>query len=155
MEKIKKALKSVKDFATGLLNLASFTEWKEKVDIDIQTQADNFNTTKELMNKLSENLSANATAMDNLSQKITNFGEEITKIKDGLQIELFGSLQALHARLVEQHYATKAQKNEAKLYYDQIHKLGKDGWSHDYYEEIMKMPESREEYWKRISENKP
>lgn len=79
---------------------------------------------------------------------------EINKIKDGLQIELFGSLQALHARLFEQHYATQSQKREAELYYNQIHNLGKDGWSFQYYNEILHMPESREEYWKQLNETK-
>ena len=79
---------------------------------------------------------------------------EIAKIKDGLQIELFGSLQALHTRLMDQHYATIDQKREAELYYTQIHNLGKDGWSQKYYDEIIIMPESREEYWKQLSENK-
>ena len=73
---------------------------------------------------------------------------KIIGIKDGLQIELFGSLQALHTKLIEQHYATAQQKTEAKLYYTQIHNLGKDGWSEQYYQEIMELPESREEYWR-------
>lgn len=92
--------------------------------------------------------------MNNISGRMNTLEGEIAKIKDGLQIELFGSLQALHTRLMEQHYATVEQKREAELYYTQIHNLGKDGWSQRYYDEIIIMPESREEYWKQLSENK-
>lgn len=92
--------------------------------------------------------------MNNISGRMNALEGEIAKIKDGLQIELFGSLQALHTRLMEQHYATVEQKREAELYYTQIHNLGKDGWSQKYYDEIIIMPESREEYWKQLSENK-
>lgn len=92
--------------------------------------------------------------MNNVSGRMNALEGEIAKIKDGLQIELFGSLQALHTRLMEQHYATVEQKREAELYYTQIHNLGKDGWSQKYYDEIITMPESREEYWKQLSENK-
>ena len=92
--------------------------------------------------------------MNNISGRMNTLEGEIAKIKDGLQIELFGSLQALHTRLMDQHYATIDQKREAELYYTQIHNLGKDGWSQKYYDEIIIMPESREEYWKQLSENK-
>jgi hypothetical protein len=39
---------------------------------------------------------------------------------------------------------------EAKLYYEQIHILGKDGWSKKYYDEIISLPESKEEYYKSL-----
>ena len=86
------------------------------------------------------------------TKAITNLNGEINKIKDGLQIALFGSLQALHHRLKEQHFATTEQKREAELFYTQIHNLGKDGWSELYYQEIIRMPESREDYWKTLSQ---
>ena len=104
------------------------------------------------MTEISKGLTANAAATTTLTGQITLLDGEIAKIKDGLQIELFGSLQVLHARLMEQHYATIEQKREAYLYYTQIHNLGKDGWSERYYQEIIKMPESREEYWKQLSD---
>lgn len=66
-------------------------------------------------------------------------------------MELFGSLQALHQRLTNQRYATPEQKHEAQLYYEQIHKLGKDGWSQKYIDDIVEMPESKQEYWKSLN----
>jgi hypothetical protein len=41
------------------------------------------------------------------------------------------------------------------LYYTQIHNLGKDGWSQRYYDEIIAMPESREDYWKTLTQQPP
>ena len=104
------------------------------------------------MTEISKGLAANTTATTNLTGKITLLDGEIAKIKDGLQLELFGSLQILHERLKEQKFATSDQKREAELFYTKIHALGKDGWSKRYYEEIIAMPESREEYWKTLNQ---
>ena len=107
------------------------------------------------MAEIDKSMKQNASATTALTSQITTLNGEIAKIKDGLQMELFGSLQALHIRLKEQHYATLDQKREAHLYYTQIHNLGKDGWSQRYYDEIIAMPESREEYWKTLTQQPP
>lgn len=88
-----------------------------------------------------------------LSQRLDTFSNDIVKVKEGLQIELFGTLRDLHDKLQSQRYATHEQKIEAKQVYDQIHNLGQDGWSQKYYDEIMAMPESREEYWQSLNRN--
>ena len=103
------------------------------------------------MKGITKGLTDNTTATNNLGTKIGSLEGEINKIKDGLQLELFGSLQTLHARLEKQRFATPEQKREAELFYTKIHDLGKDGWSLKYYKEIMEMPESREEYWKTVN----
>ena len=143
--KVKSTLQKLKDLFTGLFNLASYTEKQEAVDATLANVATQ-------MSKIATNLAENTAATTKLSENIDGLDKEINKIKDALQIELFGSLQALHARLKEQHFATVEQKREAHLYYTQIHNLGKDGWSELYYKEIIEMPESREEYWKRLNE---
>ena len=147
MEKLKNGCKKIGDFFTSLFNLASYTEQQKTVN-------DNLKNIATELGKVSKGLQENTTAMNNISGRMNTLEGEIAKIKDGLQIELFGSLQALHTRLMDQHYATIDQKREAELYYTQIHNLGKDGWSQRYYDEIIIMPESREEYWKQLSENK-
>ena len=143
--KVKYTLQKLKDLFTGLFNLASYTEKQEAVDATLANVATQ-------MSKIATNLTENTAATTKLSETIDGLDKEINKIKDALQIELFGSLQALHVRLKEQHFATIEQKREAHLYYTQIHNLGKDGWSELYYKEIIEMPESREEYWKRLNE---
>lgn len=145
-EKTKNLFKKIGEFFTSLFNLASYTEHQNAVNKSLTTIA-------EEMKKVSSGLAKNTTATNDLSNKITTLDGEIAKIKDGLQIELFGSLQALHTRLLDQHFATIEQKREAELYYTQIHNLGKDGWSEKYYKEIICMPESREEYWKQLKDN--
>lgn len=91
---------------------------------------------------------------EQLSQRLDTFSNDMLKVKEGLQIELFGTLRDLHDKLVNQKFATYEQKVEARQIYDQIHNLGQDGWSQKYYDEIMAMPESREEYWASLNNGK-
>lgn len=95
--------------------------------------------------------------MNNVKEKIENYKAdldsihaEIEKVKEGLQIELFGSLQALHTRLTERGWASIEEKQDAKRYYEQIHKLGKDGWSERYYTEILALADDRNSYYKNL-----
>lgn len=144
MEIALKFLKKIGDFFTGLFNVASYNEQQTKVN-------NSLNSIAEQMKNINTSLNNNTAATNSLTTKIGLLEGDIAKIKDGLQIELFGSLQLLHTRLVDQHFATVEEKREAELYYTQIHNLGKDGWSEKYYKEIIAMPESREEYWKSIN----
>lgn len=144
MEIVLKFIKKIGDFFTGLFNVASYNDQQDKVNKAL-------NNIAEEMKNVTSGLKNNTTATNGLTSRIGTLEQEISKIKDGLQIELFGSLQALHTKLMDQHFATVEQKREAELYYTQIHNLGKDGWSEKYYKEIIEMPESREEYWKTIN----
>lgn len=137
-EKFKEFLRKLGGFFTGIASVASYGEQTTEV-----------NNALKAINKQMSDISA---GLKENTKAITNLNGEINKIKDGLQIELFGSLQALHHRLKEQHFATTEQKREAELFYTQIHNLGKDGWSELYYQEIIRMPESREDYWKTLSQ---
>lgn len=137
-EKFKEFLRKLGGFFTGIANVASYGEQTTEV-----------NNALKAINKQMTEIS---TGLKDNTKAITNLNGEINKIKDGLQIELFGSLQALHQRLKEQHFATPEQKREAELFYTQIHNLGKDGWSELYYKEIITMPESREDYWKTLNQ---
>lgn len=143
---IKNVIKKIGDFFTGLFNVVSYNEQTKKVN-------DSLEKVTQQMGNIAEGLKSNTSATNTLSNKISGLEKEITKIKDGLQIELFGSLQALYARLKDQKFATPDQKREAELFYTQIHNLGKDGWSEYYYTEIIKMPESREDYWQSVNEH--
>lgn len=105
------------------------------------------------MNQISSSLDSNKQDLKDLSHKMDDFDKELVKIKDGLQMELFSSLQLLHQRLKVQRYATVEEKMEAKRYYDQIHNLGKDGWSQKYYDEIIALPESKADYYKNLNSN--
>lgn len=163
-EKFIQKVKGIGNFFTGISNLASYPDVQKQIeDVETKTQgqindfhksvSDTFSNVASQMTNIQLSLEANKEAMNGLSLKMDNFNGELTKIKEGLQMELFSSLQALHARLKDQRFATIEDKMEAKRYYDQIHNLGKDGWSQRYYDEIIQMPESREDYWKSLNGN--
>lgn len=86
--------------------------------------------------------------LNKTSEKMDGLSEELTKVKDGLQLELFRSLQQLYERYSERGWAAPEEKLDAKQFYDEIHILGKDGWSKKYYDEIIALPESKEQYYK-------
>lgn len=68
---------------------------------------------------------------------------ELSKVESGLQKELFQSLREYHTKFTHRGWASFEEKQEAKLYYDEIHALNKDGWSDKYIEEILALPESK------------
>ena len=88
------------------------------------------------------------TKVEESADKLGKLEGELTKVKDGLQIELFGSLQQLHEKYTIRGWATAPEKLDAKRFYDQIHNLGQDGWSQQHYDEIIALPESKEQYYK-------
>lgn len=145
MEKAKNFLRDVGKFFTSLFNLTSYTENQGRVD---QTLIKISNS----LTSINGSITNINSALQTQSERMTAFNTELTKVKDGLQMELFASLQNLHSYLVEgKKYATPEDKAEATRFYDQIHNLGKDGWSRRYYEEIMELPESKEEYYKQLN----
>ena len=84
--------------------------------------------------------------LDN-SRKIEGISTQVDVVKSGLQIELFESLQQFYERTKRRRWASPEEKLDAKRYYDQIHALGKDGWSEKYYQSIISLPESKEELY--------
>ena len=140
---IKKGLQNLAKFFGGLFNLASYPDLQKQVSSSLTAFSAQ-------MKAIETSLNANKEETAKLSKKMDDFNLELTKVKDGLQMELFSSLQVLHTKLINQLYASKEDKMEAKLYYEQIHILGKDGWSKKYYDEIINLPESKEEYYKSL-----
>ena len=87
--------------------------------------------------------------LEEVSASQTSVKNDMEKVKSGLQKELFQSLQQLHERLyINKKWATPAEKAEAKLYYDEIHNMGQDGWSDKYFNEIIGLPESERDLYK-------
>ena len=87
-------IKKIGDFFTGLFNVASYNEQQTKVNKTLTSIASE-------MKNITTSLNNNTAATNGLTTKINTLEGEITKIKDGLQIELFGSLQVLHAKLMD------------------------------------------------------
>ena len=94
MDLFLKFIKKIGDFFTGLFNVASYNEQQTKVNNTLNNIANE-------MKNITTSLNNNTAATNGLTTKINTLEGEITKIKDGLQIELFGSLQVLHAKLMD------------------------------------------------------
>ena len=142
MEKIRKFLKSIAQFFSSLFSLTSYVETQKKVD-------DSLLEINKNLKSISENMATMGTHLADTSAKLDSLDEELTKVKDGLQIELFGSLQQLHEKYTTRGWATAPEKLDAQRFYVQIHNLGQDGWSEQHYKEIIALPESKEQYYKQ------
>lgn len=142
MEKIRKFLKSIAQFFSSLFSLTSYVETQKKVDDSLLKINENLST-------ISTNMTKMGTQLADTSAKLDSLDEELTKVKDGLQIELFGSLQQLHEKYTTRGWATAPEKLDAQRFYVQIHNLGQDGWSEQHYKEIIALPESKEQYYKQ------
>ena len=114
---------------------------------EITAYADNQKKTNEALDNISKELSNLKMGQETSILKIDSLSAQIETVKQGLHLELFESLQNLHERLIVKRWASHEEKADAKRYYDEIHRLGKDGWSEKYYKEIVELPESREELY--------
>lgn len=135
MEKIREIFHKIAQFFTSLFEITAY--------------ADNQKATNDALERIDAHLKALQDGQNIQMGKMDAVTKEIGVMKEGLQVELFESLQQLHDRLHTKRWASLEEKQDAKRYYDQIHNLGKDGWSERYYKEILDLPESREELYSR------
>lgn len=135
MEKVREIFHKIAQFFTSLFEITAY--------------ADNQKATNDALERIDANLKALQNGQNIQMGKMDAVTKEIGIMKEGLQVELFESLQQLHDRLQNKRWASLEEKQDAKRYYDQIHNLGKDGWSERYYKEILELPESREELYSR------
>ena len=135
MEKVREIFHKIAQFFTSLFEITAY--------------ADNQKATNDALDRIDANLKALQNGQNIQMGKMDAVTKEIGIMKEGLQVELFESLQQLHDRLQNKRWASLEEKQDAKRYYDQIHNLGKDGWSERYYKEILDLPESREELYSR------
>lgn len=135
MEKVREIFHKIAQFFTSLFEITAYT--------------DNQKATNDALERIDAHLKALQDGQNIQMGKMDAVTKEIGVMKEGLQVELFESLQQLHDRLQIKRWASLEEKQDAKRYYDQIHNLGKDGWSERYYKEILELPESREELYSR------
>ena len=147
-------LEKIKDFFRGLANLfknmSDIVEYSEtqkqtnKAISDINVSIEKVNSNMEKMSK----------KLDGVVEQTTHLENDMKKVKSGLQKELFQSLQLLREKYVDRGWATGVEKNEAKIYYDEIHNMGEDGWSDGYIRDIYELPESEKEMLIRASQKR-
>lgn len=115
MEKIRQLFHNIAQFFTSLFEITAYAENQKK--------------TNETLSKISEKLEAlhagqvcYAGKLDDLRTETSNQMKEIKSevgvLKEGLQVELFESLQQLHDRLQAKRWASVEEKQDAKRYYD-------------------------------------
>lgn len=92
-------------------SIGSYAESKRDLDSSLVKIFDKLSDISADMGNVKEKIEAYKTDLDSIHG-------EIEKVKEGLQIELFGSLQTLHARLMERGWASMEEKQDAKRYYD-------------------------------------
>ena len=131
-------------FFTSLFEITAYTENQQKTNEALA------NISKELNNLQKTQDELHRGQLEYLN-KIDGLTTQVEILKEGLQVELFESLQNLHERLMIKRWASLEEKQDAKRYYDRIHNLGKDGWSQRYYDEIMNLPDSREALYAKNS----
>lgn len=144
---LKNGLQNLGNFFIGLFNLTSYPDLQKQM-------TESLREVSAQMEKIHNGLEATEKQMKKLSDKMDSFDNELSKIKTGLQLELFESLHGLRTRIIKKHFATKEEKEDAKRFYDQIHELGKDGYSEQCYLDIQNAPESKEEYYSSLVRNK-
>jgi len=110
MEKARNFLKNIAQFFSSLFSLTSYVETQKKVD-------DSLSEINKNLKAISENMATMGTHLADTSAKLDSLDGELTKVKDGLQIELFGSLQQLHEKYTTRGWATTPEKLDAQRFY--------------------------------------
>lgn len=82
--------------------------------------------------------------------KIEEMSSNINKVQKGVQRELFDTLRRRRREFVFQGWISPADKREFDLIYSNYHDMGKNGLADRYYEEVMTLPESEEE-WRKLN----
>ena len=142
MGKFKNFISNASAFLTGLNNFTTYMEDKKKTD---QALADIASSIQEMKTDI-KNIHAEQTKF---SKEQTQITANIKNLKSALQLELFESLRVLKETYTAKGWASYEEKINAKMYYDKIHDLGLDGWSDACYNDIMAMPDSLAEKYKR------
>lgn len=99
---------------------------------------------------ISKTMESMGRKLDTVSEQTKSLEEDMKKVKSGLQKELFNSLQNLHDKYCPgtgRGWATHLEKMEAKMFYDEIHNMGKNGWSTKTFKDIFNLPESEREMY--------
>ena len=139
-------LEKIKDFFRGLANL--FKNMSDIVEYsETQKQTNKaISAINVSIEKVNSNMEKMSKKLDGVVEQTTHLENDMKKVKSGLQKELFQSLQLLREKYVDRGWATGVEKNEAKIYYDEIHNMGEDGWSDGYIRDIYELPESEKDY---------
>ena len=150
-------MEKVKGFFRGLANLfKNMSDIVEYSETQKQTEASlvKLNKSLDAINKTMEKMGQK---LDVVSEQTKGLEDDMKKVKSGLQKELFNSLQSLHDKYCPgtgRGWATYQEKMEAKMFYDEIHNMGQNGWSTKTFEDIFNLPESEREMLMRANQRR-
>ena len=150
-------MEKVKGFFRGLANLfKNMSDIVEYSETQKQTEASltKLNKSLDAINKTMEKMGQK---LDVVSEQTKGLEDDMKKVKSGLQKELFNSLQSLHDKYCPgtgRGWASHLEKMEAKMFYDEIHSMGQNGWSTKTFEDIFNLPESEREMLMRANQRR-
>lgn len=107
----------------------------------------NISTKLEKLDDINTQLQSVSQDVAHLKENITSLQHDMEAVKGGLQSELLQSLTTLAEKVEHKHFADSQDRASAEKYYKEILALGKDGFAHGLWEQIIQYPyRSKEEY---------
>lgn len=147
LEKIKGFFRGLANLFKNMSDIVEYSETQKNTDASLTK----LNKSLDAINKTMENMGRK---LDIVSEQTKGLEDDMKKVKSGLQKELFNSLQTLHDKYCPgtgRGWATYQEKMEAKMFYDEIHIMGQNGWSTKTFEDIFNLPETEKEMLMRAN----
>lgn len=147
LEKIKGFFRGLANLFKNMSDIVEYSETQKNTDASLTK----LNKSLDAINKTMENMGRK---LDIVSEQTKGLEDDMKKVKSGLQKELFNSLQTLHDKYCPgtgRGWATYQEKMEAKMFYDEIHIMGQNGWSTKTFEDIFNLPETEKEMLMRVN----
>lgn len=147
LEKIKGFFRGLANLFKNMSDIVEYSETQKNTDASLTK----LNKSLDAINKTMENMGRK---LDIVSEQTKGLEDDMKKVKSGLQKELFNSLQTLHDKYCPgtgRGWATYQEKMEAKMFYDEIHIMGQNGWSTKTFEDIFNLPETEKEMFMRVN----
>ena len=147
LEKIKEFFRGLANLFKNMSDIVEYSETQKNTDASLTK----LNKSLDAINKTMENMGRK---LDIVSEQTKGLEDDMKKVKSGLQKELFNSLQTLHDKYCPgtgRGWATYQEKMEAKMFYDEIHIMGQNGWSTKTFEDIFNLPETEKEMLMRTN----
>lgn len=147
LEKIKGFFRGLANLFKNMSDIVEYSETQKNTDASLTK----LNKSLDAINKTMENMGRK---LDIVSEQTKGLEDDMKKVKSGLQKELFNSLQTLHDKYCPgtgRGWATYQEKMEAKMFYDEIHIMGQNGWSTKTFEDIFNLPETEKEMLMRTN----
>lgn len=125
---------------------SAYYDWRKRNE-KIDTLLDNYANTLEKLEELQKCFNARTDELRTLQQDVKTMIDHLNTVKHGTKMELFETLHNWRQLLVvKRGWATAEEKKEVAEIYTIYHdELNGNGNGERYYQEILALPESKEE----------